>query len=51
MLAAGKRASFIVLEANPLENILYTRRIADVYLDGLRVDREALRVRFRREAR
>ena len=51
MLAAGKRASFIVLEANPLENILHTRRIADVYLDGLRVDREALRVRFRREAR
>jgi imidazolonepropionase-like amidohydrolase len=50
-LAAGKRASFIVLEANPLENILHTRRIADVYLDGVRVDREALRARFTRETR
>lgn len=51
MLAAGKRASFIVLEASPLENILNTRRIADVYLDGTRIDREALRARFIREAR
>ena len=50
-LAAGKRASFIVLEANPLENILHTRRIVDVYLDGLRIDREALRARFTRETR
>lgn len=51
LLAAGKRASFIVLEANPLENILHTRRIADVYLDGARIDREALRARFIRETR
>lgn len=51
MLAAGRRASFIVLEANPLENILHTRRIADVYLDGRRVDRQALRARFKRETR
>lgn len=50
-LAVGKRASFIVLDANPLENILHTRRIADVYLDGARVDREALRARFTREPR
>lgn len=50
-LAAGMRASFIVLEANPLEHILNTRRIADVYLDGIRVDREALRARFARETR
>src|SRR4029450_4792482 len=39
-LAAGKRASFIVLDANPLENIRNTRRIVDVYLDGMRFDRE-----------
>lgn len=50
-LAAGKRASFIVLDANPLENILHTRRITDVYLDGARVDRDALRMRFTREPR
>ncbi|MGE3520236.1 MAG: amidohydrolase family protein [Vicinamibacterales bacterium] len=41
-LAKGKRASFIVLNANPLENIRNTRTIADVYLDGARFDREGL---------
>ena len=45
-LAAGKRASFVVLDANPLENIRHTRRIADVYLDGVRLDRDALKARF-----
>ena len=49
-LVAGKRASFIVLDANPLENIKNTRRIADVYLDGARLDREALRAQFKRPA-
>jgi imidazolonepropionase-like amidohydrolase len=42
-LAAGKRASFIVLNANPLVNIRNTRTIADVYLDGGKFDREAAR--------
>ena len=41
-LAVGKRASFIVLDGNPLENIRNTRRIADVYIDGARFDREGL---------
>lgn len=41
-LAKGKRASFIVLNANPLDNIRNTRTIADVYLDGARFDREGL---------
>jgi imidazolonepropionase-like amidohydrolase len=41
-LSAGKRASFIVLHANPLEDIRNTRAIADVYLDGGRFDREGL---------
>jgi imidazolonepropionase-like amidohydrolase len=48
-LAAGKRASFIVLTANPLENILNTRAIADVYLDGVRFDRDHVRSRWTRQ--
>jgi imidazolonepropionase-like amidohydrolase len=45
-LAAGKRADFIVLDANPLDDILNTRRIAAVYLDGVPLDRDALRTRW-----
>lgn len=48
-LAPGKRASFIVLDGNPLENIRNTRRIADVYLNGTRVDRQALRRKWQQE--
>ena len=48
-MAVGKRASFIVLDANPLENIKNTRRIADVYLDGVKLDRDTLRAKFKRE--
>jgi imidazolonepropionase-like amidohydrolase len=47
-LTAGKRASFIVLDANPLENIRNTRRISDVYLDGARFDREGLLAEWRK---
>ena len=36
---AGKSADFVVLEANPLDDITNTRRIADVYLRGEAVDR------------
>jgi imidazolonepropionase-like amidohydrolase len=45
-LAPGKRASFVVLDANPLESIRNTRSISAVYLDGAEVDRAALRQRF-----
>ena len=45
-VAAGKSASFIVLDANPLDNITNTRRIARVYLRGTEVDRAALRARW-----
>jgi len=38
-LAAGKSADFIVLDANPLDDITNTRRIASVYLRGAAVDR------------
>ena len=40
-VAAGKSASFIVLEGNPLDDIANTRRIRDVYLRGQRVDRSS----------
>ena len=42
-LAPGKRADFLVLDGNPLEDIRNTRRIVDVYIGGQRVDRAALR--------
>jgi imidazolonepropionase-like amidohydrolase len=38
-LTAGKTADFIVLDANPLDDITNTRRIASVYLRGAAVDR------------
>ncbi len=40
---ADKSADFIVLDANPLEDITNMRRIADVYLRGEKVDRAGLR--------
>jgi imidazolonepropionase-like amidohydrolase len=49
-LAVGKRADFIVLDANPLENIRNTRRISSVYLDGAKLDRDALVARFKKAA-
>jgi len=44
-VAVGKSADFIVLDANPLDDIRNTRKIADVYLRGAQVDRAALRPR------
>ncbi|MBV9505142.1 MAG: amidohydrolase family protein [Acidobacteriia bacterium] len=46
-LAKGKRADFIVLRANPLEDIRNTREIEDVYLAGVKLDRAPLRMKFK----
>src|SRR5438093_3023030 len=46
VVAAGKEADFIVLDANPLENIANTHKINKVYLRGAEVDRDALRAEF-----
>jgi imidazolonepropionase-like amidohydrolase len=49
-VASGKSADFVVLNANPLESILNTRRIDKVYMKGTAVDREALKKSFTSEA-
>jgi imidazolonepropionase-like amidohydrolase len=46
LVAAGRNADFIVLDANPLDNIANTRRINRVYLRGQEVDRAGLRARW-----
>ena len=47
MVAAGGSADFLVLDANPLDDIANTRMIDAVYLRGAAVDREGLGARFR----
>lgn len=50
-VSQGKSADFVVLDANPLDDITNTRRISGVYLSGEEVDREALRAKFMDGAR
>jgi imidazolonepropionase-like amidohydrolase len=45
-VATGKSADFIVLNANPLDDIANTRRINKVYLRGNEVNRAALRAKW-----
>jgi len=46
LIAAGKGADFIVLDANPLDNFANSRRINKVYLRGQEVDRNAMKARW-----
>ncbi|MCY4646239.1 MAG: amidohydrolase family protein [Gammaproteobacteria bacterium] len=46
-VAAGRSADFIVLDANPLDDITNTRMIDAVYLRGAAMDRDGLGARFR----
>ena len=46
-VASGKNADFLVLDANPLDNIANTRRISRVYLRGRELDRAVLRTQLK----
>ena len=46
-LDPGKRADFIVLDANPLDDIANTQRIAAVYARGAALDRASLRAAWK----
>lgn len=48
-LAVGKSADFLVLTANPLEDIRNTRRIDQVYMKGVALDRAAMLKEFQRK--
>jgi imidazolonepropionase-like amidohydrolase len=43
VLAPGKEADFLVLDANPLDDITNTERISAIYIKGAEVDRVSLR--------
>jgi len=49
MISTGRSADFIVLDADPLENIANSRRIAKVFLRGTEVDRAGLRAKWQKE--
>jgi imidazolonepropionase-like amidohydrolase len=42
-LEPGKEATFLVLDANPLDNITNTQRLSKVFVKGAEIDRAALR--------
>jgi imidazolonepropionase-like amidohydrolase len=49
LVAPAKNADFIVLDANPLDDIANSRRIDKVFLRGREVDRAGLRARWQKE--
>jgi imidazolonepropionase-like amidohydrolase len=49
LIATGKNADFIVLDANPMDDIANSRRINKVFLRGREVDRAGLRAKWQKE--
>jgi imidazolonepropionase-like amidohydrolase len=49
VLEVGARADFIVLSANPLEDIGNMRAIVNVFLNGAALDRDALAARWKQQ--
>ncbi len=47
LLRPGRRADFLVLDANPLDDLANTTKIAQVFLGGEPIDRAALRATFK----
>jgi imidazolonepropionase-like amidohydrolase len=50
MVARGKSADFVVLDANPLDDITNSRKISRVYLRGHEVDRTRLAAQWKTNA-
>jgi imidazolonepropionase-like amidohydrolase len=50
LIAPGKRADLLVLDANPLDDIRNTRRISKLYIAGAEVDRAAIKASLARGA-
>jgi imidazolonepropionase-like amidohydrolase len=48
VIAPGRRADLLVLDANPLDDIRNTRRIAALYIAGKEVDRAAIKAGLKR---
>src|SRR5262245_9712735 len=51
MVAPGRNADFVVLDANPLDNIANSRRITKVYLRGEEVPRAAMAAKWKAQFR
>jgi imidazolonepropionase-like amidohydrolase len=46
-LVPGKRADLLVLDANPVDDVVNARRIARTFIGGVEIDRAALRAQIR----
>jgi imidazolonepropionase-like amidohydrolase len=51
LIAPGKQADFIVLDANPLDNIANSRKINKMYLRGGEMDRAGMRAKWQAQFR
>jgi len=45
-LVPGKRADLLVLDASPLDDVVNTRRISRTFINGVEIDRSALRAQL-----